>query len=148
MVESDSNLEQTPRTRRRFGLATIMVGGVTLLILLAVGSVLLITLTSATRNTFELLADQADNTLDILESRIDRQLGPVVDAAGEFARQFADGRLNLDASRTNTLPRVFRRVVLQLSNDSDPFHSSRREIDHRHAPGRISARSTAHPTDP
>jgi hypothetical protein len=48
------------------------------------------------------LADQADNTLDILESRIDRHLGPVVDAAGEFARQFADGRLNLDASRTNT----------------------------------------------
>jgi adenylate cyclase len=79
-----------------------MVGGVTLLILLAVGSVLLITLTSATRNTFELLADQTDNTLDILESRIDRQLGPVVNAAGEFARQFADGRLNLDASRTNT----------------------------------------------
>jgi hypothetical protein len=48
------------------------------------------------------LADQADNTLDILESRIDRHLGPVVDAAGEFARQFADGRLNLEVSRTNT----------------------------------------------
>ena len=99
MTESDS---KTPPRRRRLGLATIMVGGVTLLILLAVGSVLLVTLSSATRNTFELLADQADNTLDILESRIDRQLGPVVDAAHEFSRQFADGRLNLEAGRNNT----------------------------------------------
>ncbi len=79
-----------------------MVGGVTLLLLLAVGSVIFVTLTSATRNTFELLADQADDTLDILEAQIDSQLAPAIVAAGEFAAQFADGRLNLEDKRDNT----------------------------------------------
>ncbi|MGB0573123.1 MAG: hypothetical protein ACPGQM_13880 [Alphaproteobacteria bacterium] len=64
-------MNQDVSNRRRFSLATILVGGGTLLLLLAVGSVIFVTLTSAIRNTFELLADRADDTLDISEARID-----------------------------------------------------------------------------
>ena len=95
-------MEQDSPKRRHFCLATILVGGITLLILLAVSSVLFVTLSSARRNTFELLADQADDTLDILETLIDRQIGPAVQAASEFAAQFADDRLNLEDRRENT----------------------------------------------
>ncbi len=42
----------------------MLIGGVTLLIAAAVGSVLLTTLTSATRSTFELVAERAEGTLD------------------------------------------------------------------------------------
>lgn len=88
-------------TRARAGLSTVLVGGVTLLILLAVGSVLWITLTSATRNTFELLGQRANATLDVLEAKIDGQLLSVMGGTEEFAQQFADGRLNIDDKRDN-----------------------------------------------
>lgn len=84
------------RRRRRIGLATVLVGGVTLLMLLAVGSVLTLTLTGATQNTFSLLGARATITLDLVEARIDGQLDPVVSAAEGLSAQFADGRLNLD----------------------------------------------------
>jgi adenylate cyclase len=92
---------QTPESRRlfRIGLSAILVGGVTLLILLAVGSVLWVTLTGATRNTFELLGERAGTTLDILESKVGGQLISVMAGAEEIARQFADGRLNISKKR-------------------------------------------------
>ena len=74
-----------------------------LLILLAVGSVLWVTLTSATRNTFELLGERASTTLDVLEARVDGQLSSVALGMQDFAAQFADGRLNIANKRAQTL---------------------------------------------
>lgn len=91
----------TKPTRARVSLSTVLVGGVTLLILLAVGSVLWITLTSATRNTFELLGQRANATLDVLEAKVDGQLLSVMGGTEEFAQQFADGRLNIEDKRDN-----------------------------------------------
>jgi len=88
-------------TRMRASLSAVLVGGVTLLILLAVGSVLWITLTSATRNTFELLGQRANATLDVLEAKVDGQLLSVMGGTEEFADQFADGRLNIKDKRDN-----------------------------------------------
>ena len=90
--------DMAPR-RRRIGLATILVGGVTLLLLIAVGSVLALTVTGATQNTFSLLGARATTTLDLVEARIDGQFDPVVSAAESLSAQFADGRLNLDNRR-------------------------------------------------
>lgn len=98
----DTDSQSQPH-RRRVGLATVLVGGVTLLILLAVGSVLWVTLTSATRNTFELLGQQATATLDVLEARVDGQLDSVVRGMADFGAQFADGRLNITDKRAQTL---------------------------------------------
>jgi len=91
---------ESPRRRlSRVHLATVLIGGTTLLILVAVGSVLWVTLTSATQNTFELLGERATRTLDTLEVQIDSQLQPVTEAVEGFARQFADGRLDVTANR-------------------------------------------------
>jgi class 3 adenylate cyclase len=94
-------LEDTPPKRTRARLTTVLVGGVTLLILLAVGSVLWVTLTSATRNTFELLGERASATLDVLEAKVDGQLVSVTVGVEDFAKQFADGRLNITDRRSN-----------------------------------------------
>ena len=94
-------LEDTPPKRTRARLTTVLVGGVTLLILLAVGSVLWVTLTSVTRNTFELLGESASATLDVLEAKVDGQLVSVTVGVEDFAKQFADGRLNITDRRSN-----------------------------------------------
>lgn len=101
------------RPRRRVGLATVLVGGVTLLMLLAVGSVLTLTLTGATQNTFSLLGARATITLDLLEARVDGQFDPVVSAAENLSAQFADGRLNLDDRRDRAL-QTFTGVLTAL----------------------------------
>ena len=94
-------LEDTPPKRTRARLTTVLVGGVKLLILLAVGSVLWVTLKSATRNTFELLGERASATLDVLEAKVDGQLVSVTVGVENFAKQFADGRLNITDRRSN-----------------------------------------------
>ena len=96
MAESEQISGDTAPRRRRIGLATVLVGGVTLLMLLAVGSVLALTLTGATQNTFSLLGARATTILDLIEARVDGQFDPVVSAAEDLSAQFADGRLNLD----------------------------------------------------
>ena len=92
--------EDTAPRRRRVGLATLLVGGVTLLILIAVGSVLTLTVTGATQNTFSLLGARATTILDLVEARIDGQFDPVVSAAEQLSAQFADGRLDPTTSAT------------------------------------------------
>jgi class 3 adenylate cyclase len=89
--------DTAPR-RRRIGLATILVGGVTLLLLLllGVGSGLALLVTGATQNTFSLLGARATATLDLVEGRIDHQFGSVGSTAEDLSAQFADGRLNFD----------------------------------------------------
>ena len=124
----NNDLQNASSKRARIGLSTVLVGGVTLLILIAVGSVLWVTLTGATRNTFELLGERANATLDILESRIDGQLLSVMTGSEEFAKQFADGRLNIADDRNDVFhafagflsahPQVTALIYLQTDQDS------------------------------
>ena len=121
--------------RTRIRLATVLVGGITLLILIAAGSVLWITLTSATQNTFELLGERATNTLDILEARVDGQLLSVMDAVQGLGAQFADGRLDLESKRTNTFDTLSgfltshpqSRAVVVMRNDGRQLAMTRVE---------------------
>ena len=94
-------------------LAFALVGGVTLLILIAVGSVLIITLVGASENTFSLLGQRASTSLDLLESRLSSQLQPVENVGIDLAAQFADGRLNLDDRRQRSFD-TFRGVFAAL----------------------------------
>ncbi len=94
-------------------LALALVGGVTLLILVAVGSVLLITLIGASENTFSLLGKRAAISLDLLEARINSQLEPIEIVGADLGAQFADGRLNLDDRRQRSLD-TFRGIFAAL----------------------------------
>jgi hypothetical protein len=90
-------------------LAFALVGGVTLLILIAVGSVLIITLA----DTFSLIGQRASTSMDLLESRISSQLEPIETVGADLAGQFADGRLNLDDRRERAFD-TFRGVFASL----------------------------------
>ena len=124
----NNDLQNASTKRTRIGLSTVLVGGVTLLILLAVGSVLWVTLTGATRNTFELLGERANATLDVLETKIDSQLLSVMTGSEEFAKQFADGRLDIGGRRNDVFhafsgflsahPQVTALIYLQADQDS------------------------------
>lgn len=96
MSDLEQSSSDTAQRRRRIGLATILVGGVTLLLLLGVGSVLVLMTTGATQNTFSLLGARATTTLDLVEGQIDHQFESVGTAAEELSAQLADGRLNLE----------------------------------------------------
>ena len=99
-AEGQEALSDGPKLPRiHIPLALALVGGVTLLILVAVGSVLLITLAGASENTFSLLGQRASTSLDLLESRVGSQLEPIEIVGEDIAAQFADGRLNLDDRR-------------------------------------------------
>ncbi|MFQ5971500.1 MAG: adenylate/guanylate cyclase domain-containing protein, partial [Alphaproteobacteria bacterium] len=89
------------RERRgpRVPIAMALVGGVALLILVAVGSVLTISLLGATKNTRELLVDKADIGLALLESRVRGQLDPVRALGVNIAEMIANGRLDPADSR-------------------------------------------------
>lgn len=97
----------------RIPLALALVGGVTLLILVAVGSVLIITLIGASENTFSLLGQRASTSLDLLESRISSQLEPIEIVGTDLGARFADGRLNLDNRRERSID-TFRGVFAAL----------------------------------
>jgi adenylate cyclase len=75
-------------------LATALVGGVSLLILAAVGGVILITFFTARASTLELLRDRADLGLELLETRIRGQLDPITDVGNGLAALIGDGELN------------------------------------------------------
>lgn len=113
MRKPDSISEAAAPHRRRVGLATLLVDGVTLLILIAVGSVLTLTVTGATQNTFSLLGARATTTLDLLEARMDGQFDPVVSAAEQLSAQFADGRLDLEDKRDQAF-HIFAGILTAL----------------------------------
>ena len=112
-------------------LALALVGGVTLLILVAVGSVLLITLIGATENTFSLLGQRSSTSLDLLESRISSQLEPIEVVGTDLGAQFADGRL------VRYIPRRFRgtaasyRGAVHPRRGRGPAHDGSRGLRHR-----------------
>lgn len=99
--------------RHRLPLALVLVGGMTLLILLSVGSVLYISLREATENTFSLLADKADSNLDLLEAQLETRLAPVEAAATELAVRIGDGDYHL-ASQAAALSHMLRGALTSL----------------------------------
>ncbi len=114
--DTEEQVEPVSEQRRppiHIPLALALVGGVTLLILVAVGSVLIITLIGASENTFSLLGKRAAISLDLLEARINSQLEPIEIVGADLGAQFADGRLNLDDRRQRSLD-TFRGVFAAL----------------------------------
>lgn len=80
----------------RPGLGTVLAVAFGTMMLLAVGSVLVVSLKGAGRNTSELLADKADLIIASIEQRIRQQLEPVA-AQAEFLRAAIErGQLALD----------------------------------------------------
>ncbi|MEK9662039.1 MAG: hypothetical protein VW644_09935 [Alphaproteobacteria bacterium] len=96
--------------RRHLPLALVLVGGITLLILLAAGSVLVLSLSEAAENTFSLLADKADSNLDLLEAQLETLLVPVENAGTGLAERMSAG----DISNTNGLQDMLRGALAAL----------------------------------
>ena len=65
-------------------------GGVSALILAAVGGVILITFFTARASTLELLRDRADLGLELLETRIRGQLDPITDVGNGLVALITD----------------------------------------------------------
>lgn len=82
--------------RRRIPLAAALVGGIALLIMISVGSVLLMSLRQASENTFSLLARYANANLDLLESRIGDKLNPVARAATKLGQRIGAGTYDIN----------------------------------------------------
>jgi class 3 adenylate cyclase len=82
------------RERMRVPIAAALVGGLTLVILFAVGGVLLISIYGAHLNKLSLLRDNADIGMRLLEVRIRGQLDPVAGTGANLARMIEDGELD------------------------------------------------------
>ncbi|MGE5145909.1 MAG: adenylate/guanylate cyclase domain-containing protein [Candidatus Eiseniibacteriota bacterium] len=80
--------------RVRVSIAAALVGGLTLVVLVAVGSVLLISLYGAQQNTFTLLRDNADTGMRLLEVRVRGLLDPVAAIGVNLARMIEDGEVD------------------------------------------------------
>jgi class 3 adenylate cyclase len=94
--ETPASAPPPATVRRHVPLTLVLVGGITLLILLSVGSVLYISLREATENTLSLLADKADVSLDLLEAQLQTRLSPTEAAGTELALHIADGDYSID----------------------------------------------------
>ncbi|AIB10492.1 guanylate cyclase [Azospirillum argentinense] len=88
------------RPRLRLPIAAVLVAGFGSLMLLAVASVLVLGLVSASRNTFALLNDRADLALSGVEVRIRNQLNPARDMARFVAGLMERGELDPADSRS------------------------------------------------
>ncbi len=95
-----------PNRRFRVPIAVALVGGVALLLIAAVGSVLAISQVSAQRIALELLGDNADIGLELLETRVRGQLEPAHVLGLQLAEMFADG--TVDSSDRQQLEDTFR----------------------------------------
>ncbi len=82
----------TPRFR--IPVAAALVGGLSLLVVAAVGSVLWLSYASASSSTLDLLRDRAENGLELLESQVRGQLDPVQRAANGLLEMFSEGALD------------------------------------------------------
>ncbi|CAN0501336.1 unnamed protein product, partial [Discosporangium mesarthrocarpum] len=140
---TDSPAPESPG-RRHLPLTLVLVGGITLLILLAAGSVLFISLREATENTFSLLADKADSNLDLLEAQLETLLGPVENAGTGLAERIAAG----DVSDTDTGKRLhdmLRGALAALPRSTAAVYVSANGDSVRMA--RIDGRISATPTN-
>ncbi|MBM6582963.1 hypothetical protein ILT44_22415 [Microvirga sp. BT689] len=94
---------------RYFSLSTLLAVGFGSLMLLAVGSVLVVSLGGAGRNTGELLADKADLILSSIEQRVRQHLGLVM-AQAEYLKTSMD-RGQLDIKDARALETALRSAV-------------------------------------
>lgn len=85
--------EAAPR-RIRLTLSTVLAAGLGGLMALAVGSVLLLSVGGASRNTTELLRDKIDLTLSSIEQRVRQHLDPVASQASYLKDLIESGRLD------------------------------------------------------
>ena len=99
--------------KRGLPLATVLIGGVTALIVLATGGVLALTLVGAARNTLTLLEQRAALGLDLLEARIEAQLAPVLVAAKTMADQIERRDLAATADKA-AIADAFRGALTSL----------------------------------
>lgn len=83
-------------SRMRPALGTVLAAAFGTLMLLAVGSVLVVSLKGAGRNTSELLADKTDLIIASIEQRIRQQLEPVAAQAEYLRAAIEGGRLAVD----------------------------------------------------
>ena len=94
---------------RYFSLSTLLAISFGGLMLLAVGSVLVVSLGGAGRNTGELLADKADLILSSIEQRVRQHLGLVV-AQAEYLKTSMD-RGQLDVKDARALETALRSAL-------------------------------------
>lgn len=80
--------------RRRFSIATILSAGIATLVLVAVGTVLVVALKIALRNTTDLLEDNIAMMIDSLQSQVAEHLFPAKAQADYLAMLIAQGYLN------------------------------------------------------
>ncbi len=84
---------------RLFSLSTVLALSFGGLMLLAVGSVLIVSLGGAGRNTGELLADKASLILSSIEQRVRQHLGPVVAQAEYLKNSVESGQLDIEDTK-------------------------------------------------
>ena len=89
MVTRDSETK-----RWRVPVAVALVGGVVLLLAVAIGGVLALSQTAARAITLSLLADNADVGLELVETRIHGQLDPASDVGLRLAALIRDGEID------------------------------------------------------
>ena len=85
--------------RRRISLSVLLAFAFGALMLVGVGSVLIISIGGAGRNTEELLADKVDLILSSIEQQIRQHLGPVVAQAEYVKNSIEQQQLNTDDPR-------------------------------------------------
>jgi adenylate cyclase len=87
---------QQRSSRRYVSLSTLLAISFGGLMLLAVGSVLIVSLGGAGRNTGELLADKAELILSSIEQRVRQHLGPVMAQAEYLKNSIESGQLDVE----------------------------------------------------
>ncbi len=106
MADTPTASRTTVRKRLRLPIAAVLVAGFGSLMLLAVASVLVLGLVSASTNTFALLNDKADLALAGVEVRVRHQLDPARDMARFIAGLIERG--DLDPTDSNALTITLR----------------------------------------
>lgn len=109
-----SSSDVVRRPRRRWSIATVLMGGFGGLVALAVAAVLALGLSSAGRNTFSLLGDNAELVLSNVELRLRQRLETAERAAGYVADL---GEKGLFADAAGATQEEALRTVLALAPD-------------------------------
>src|SRR5687768_1007886 len=84
---------------RLFSLSTVLALSFGAWMLLAVGSVLIVSLGGAGRKTGEILADKASLILSSIEQRVRQHLGPVVAQAEYLKNSVESGQLDIEDTK-------------------------------------------------
>ncbi|NQW01768.1 MAG: hypothetical protein HQ483_18835 [Rhodospirillales bacterium] len=90
-------MKVTPHMKHwRIPIKLVSVAGLGLLVAIALGSVLYLGFSVASKNTNQLLSEKIEATLNAIAARVDKHLQPVERQAVQIARAFESGELTLD----------------------------------------------------